>query len=98
MAECWLSNESGRESLYQNLPNSLRVLITFLIVVVGWVFFRASNLTRAVDYLASMLASSRPAKSALVSGIYLSILLSALNRRRRWWSGGAQTHGMDANA
>jgi alginate O-acetyltransferase complex protein AlgI len=75
----------GRESLYQNLPKSLRVLITFLIVVVGWVFFRASNLTRAIDYLASMFGLGHaPPGAALVSGIVyqpyylLSIAVAAL--------------------
>ena len=53
---------------WQAIP--IMVLITFLIVVVGWVFFRASNLTRAIDYLASMFGFGHaPPGAALVSGI-----------------------------
>jgi alginate O-acetyltransferase complex protein AlgI len=59
-----------RQSFYQRLPKSLRVGITFLIVLLGWVFFRASSLPRAGDYLASMFGFSHTLPgSDLVSGI-----------------------------
>jgi alginate O-acetyltransferase complex protein AlgI len=44
----------GRESFYRNLPRALRVAFTFAIVLMAWVFFRASDLHRAVNYLGSM--------------------------------------------
>jgi len=60
----------GRESFYHNLPRVLRIALTFVIVLVGWVFFRASSLPRAVAYLSSMfgLGHSQPG-AALVGGI-----------------------------
>jgi len=59
-----------QKSFYQKLPKSVRIGITFLIVLLGWVFFRASNLPRAVDYLASMFGFRHPLPGAdLVSGI-----------------------------
>ena len=75
----------GRESIYRKLPKSLRVALTFLIVLLGWVFFRASSLPRAADYLASMfgLSGALPG-AALVSGIVyqpyylLSVAVAAL--------------------
>jgi len=60
----------GRESFYHNLPKPLRIGLTFVIVLLGWVFFRASNLRRAIEYLGAMfgLGHSLPA-AALISGI-----------------------------
>jgi alginate O-acetyltransferase complex protein AlgI len=74
-----------RRSFYHKLPKSLRVGITFLIVLLGWVFFRASNLSRAGDYLASMFGLNHVLPgAALVSGIVyqpyylLSVAVAAL--------------------
>jgi alginate O-acetyltransferase complex protein AlgI len=74
-----------RRSFYHILPKSVRVGITFLIVLLGWVFFRAANLSRAVDYLASMFGLNRALPgAALVSGIVyqpyylLSVAVAAL--------------------
>ena len=62
----------GRESFYHNLPRPLRVALTFAIVLIGWVFFRAPNLSRAVAYLASMfgLGHAQPAATLLSGVIY----------------------------
>ncbi len=60
----------GREGFYHRLPKLLRVAITFLIVLLGWVFFRASDLPRAGAYLASMFGLREVRASAsLLSGI-----------------------------
>jgi alginate O-acetyltransferase complex protein AlgI len=52
----WLAFErfQGKESPYRHLPRPLRVLITFVIVCVAWVFFRAADLPSALRYLGSM--------------------------------------------
>ncbi|MEM7397101.1 MAG: MBOAT family O-acyltransferase, partial [Verrucomicrobiota bacterium] len=34
----------GKDSLYRRLPGSIRVAITFLIVLITWIFFRAESL------------------------------------------------------
>ncbi len=52
----WLAFErmSGKDSFYRHLPQPLRILITFVIVCVAWVFFRAADLPAALRYLQSM--------------------------------------------
>ena len=62
----------GRESFYHNLPKLLRVGLTFTIVLIGWVFFRAPNLERAFAYLASMfgLSHAQPAADLLAGIVY----------------------------
>jgi alginate O-acetyltransferase complex protein AlgI len=36
----------GRESLYHNLPRVLRIILTFVIVLLSWVFFEPRTCTR----------------------------------------------------
>jgi len=52
----WLGLERvlGKKPFYQRLPPVLRVLLTFGIVLVAWVFFRAKDLSAAWNYLQSM--------------------------------------------
>ncbi len=75
----------GRESFYHNLPRPLRVAITFVIVLIAWVFFRAPNLGCAIAYLGSMFGLNRAAPAAdLIGGIVyqpyylLSMTLAAI--------------------
>jgi len=44
----------GKDSFYARLPRPASVLITFLIVCIAWVFFRATTLGDALGYLAAM--------------------------------------------
>ncbi|HEV8378371.1 MAG TPA: MBOAT family O-acyltransferase, partial [Tepidisphaeraceae bacterium] len=44
----------GKDSLYRALPRAFRVAVTFLIVCLGWVFFRADTLPQAMTYLGSL--------------------------------------------
>jgi alginate O-acetyltransferase complex protein AlgI len=62
----------GRESFYHNLPRPLRIALTFVTVLIGWVFFRASSLSRALAYLGSMfgLGHAQPAADLLAGMIY----------------------------
>jgi len=41
----------GKESIYRRLPHALRVAITFGIVCIAWVFFRATTLPAAGRYV-----------------------------------------------
>ena len=43
-------------AVYGALPGPLRVALTFLMVCLAWVFFRADSLPRALDYLAALFA------------------------------------------
>jgi len=67
------------------VARTLRVLSTFLIVLVGWVFFRAATLTDAVDYLKAMSGLGAPPPGAdLVRGLIykpyylLTLVLAAI--------------------
>ena len=44
----------GKASIYRKLPKFGQLLVTFFIVVVAWVFFRADNLPAAWRYLGCM--------------------------------------------
>ena len=46
----------GKASFYRRLPRPARVAITFLVVCLSWVFFRAKTLGQAVAYLKSLFA------------------------------------------
>jgi alginate O-acetyltransferase complex protein AlgI len=68
----WLAFERalGKRSLYHRLPTPLRIAITFLIVTLAWVFFRARDLPAAVAYLSSMFALGAVQDGAdLVAGL-----------------------------
>jgi alginate O-acetyltransferase complex protein AlgI len=68
----WLALERalGKRPLYRALPRPARVALTFLVVLVGWVFFRAPDLPSAARYLAAMAGLGEPGPAAaLVSGL-----------------------------
>ncbi|MFN7971492.1 MAG: MBOAT family protein [Acidobacteriota bacterium] len=46
----------GQRAIYGRLPRPLRVAVTFGIVLVTWVFFRAESLREALRFLGSMFA------------------------------------------
>ncbi len=65
-----LERLQGKRAPYGWLPAPARVAFTFLLVLVGWVFFRAPDLSSAARYLASMAGLGHPAPgSALIGGI-----------------------------
>ncbi|MEI7832089.1 MAG: MBOAT family O-acyltransferase [bacterium] len=68
----WLAFEraQGKTSFYSRLPQVARVAMTFLIVLIAWVFFRASDLHSAVAYLGNMVGLGHVQQGAtLISGI-----------------------------
>ncbi len=73
----------GKQSVYQRLPHLLRVAVTFLMLLITWVFFRADNLQAAMDYLGFMFGLGEVAQgAALIDGIiyqpfYLLIVVLA---------------------
>jgi len=62
----------GKESPYRRLPHPCRVAITFFIVCLAWVFFRADTLPQAWCYLGSLfgLQATPPAAEAVAGVIY----------------------------
>ena len=49
-----LERTQGKESVYRRLPHALRVGVTFAIVSLAWIFFRAADLPQAWAYLQSV--------------------------------------------
>ncbi|MCF6287196.1 MAG: membrane-bound O-acyltransferase family protein, partial [Candidatus Hydrogenedentes bacterium] len=49
-----LERLQGKANVYRHLPHGLRVLLTFAIVSLAWVFFRATTLPDAWDYLSAL--------------------------------------------
>jgi len=57
----------GKDSPYRKLPHALRVGVTFLVVCISWVFFRASSLPQTWAFLKSLAGlSALPITSKLV--------------------------------
>ena len=48
----------GKKSVYGMLPHSLRVLITFVLVLFSWVLFRCPTLAEAIQYFKAMFSFS----------------------------------------
>ncbi len=63
----------GKESLYRRLPSVLRVAITFVVICLAWVFFRAEHLSAAWQYLASLVGLGQQTSGMdLVAGVMYS--------------------------
>lgn len=59
-----------KEHAYMKLPSMARGVVTFLVVLCGWVFFRANDLPKATSYLASMFGMGpKTASSVITSGL-----------------------------
>ncbi|MEE8366998.1 MAG: MBOAT family protein [Thermoanaerobaculia bacterium] len=80
-----LERARGKRSHYGRLPRFVRVTITFFLVSLGWVFFRAADLPGAIDYLATMAGAGALQDGAgLVAGVVyqpyylLTVVVAAL--------------------
>ncbi|MCP4902703.1 MAG: MBOAT family protein [bacterium] len=53
----WLIVErlGGKRPFYSRVPQSVQIGLTFIVVIFGWVLFRAESITHAVSYAGSML-------------------------------------------
>ena len=58
----------GKQSLYESLPQTVRFGITFLLMLLSWVLFRADNLTAARDYFGAMFGLIPAADTAALLG------------------------------
>ena len=63
-----LERRGGKAALYQRLPGPARVVATFAIVLITWVFFRAPGLAEAWRYLGDMAGLGVPSSSAALLG------------------------------
>jgi alginate O-acetyltransferase complex protein AlgI len=65
-----LERSLGKTSPYHRLPRVLRVAVTYLIVLLSWVFFRAADLPTAVAYLGRLAGiGAQQAGTGLLGGI-----------------------------
>ncbi len=62
----------GKKSFIARLPGPLRVALTFVIVLIAWVFFRAENFEVAARYLGAMFGQSGDAPAAAILTGYLT--------------------------
>jgi alginate O-acetyltransferase complex protein AlgI len=73
----------GKAAFYARLPASARVALTFVAVLITWVFFRANDLPHAIRFLGDMFAIGQPVAGAhLLTGViyqpyYLGTVLLA---------------------
>ena len=75
-----LERARGKTALYHRLPRPFRVGVTFAMVSIGWVFFRAADLGDALRYLEAMfgLAAVPPAGTLLGGVLYQPYFLGAV--------------------
>jgi alginate O-acetyltransferase complex protein AlgI len=74
MHGCMLALERWRAErlLAERLPQFIRVVFTFTMVTVAWVFFRAKDLPAAMTYCGSLIGIIHPAPgTSLVAGVVL---------------------------
>lgn len=90
-------DEPGRDSFFPTMGESVMMGVTFLLVAVGWVIFRADNFHLAVGYIARMFsdfsfAGSLPSKFTLLWIAFM--LLAEWIWRRRSHTLDIQGHGL----
>ena len=65
-----LERKRGKASFYGSIPKPLRVIATFLLVLIAWVFFRINELPHAITYLQCMFSKVQVQPSTdLIAGI-----------------------------
>jgi alginate O-acetyltransferase complex protein AlgI len=59
----WLVVERlcGKSSLYGWAPRPAQIVVTFVLAMFGWVFFRATDLSAAIEYFGALFGSPQPA-------------------------------------
>ncbi len=67
-----LERWNGKEPFYRRLPQPLKIALTFIVVLMTWVFFRAESLGGAISYLGAMfgLQQTGPASTLVGSVLY----------------------------
>jgi len=67
----------GKQSLYHALPRSVRIGLTFVLMLLSWVLFRAESLTAAVQYYAAMfgIIPGSATASLLAAELYTPLVL-----------------------
>lgn len=86
-----LERAAGKSAPWKRLPTALQIGLTFILVLIGWVFFRAESMSQAIDLLAGMVGAS--GIHAAMDSIYRvpnsSLVLAGASLLLTW--GGIQT-------
>ena len=65
-----LERRRGKDAWYGHFPRRARIAVTFVIVLITWVFFRSPDLASAISYLGRMFGVGEAGPAALlVSGL-----------------------------
>ncbi len=68
-----LERMMGRKPLFKKVPRALKIALTFVVLLLTWVFFRAENYTVSKEYLRAMVGlEPLNATSALLDAMLLS--------------------------
>lgn len=95
------TNTVAYNRLLPNIKEIVQMGLTFLLVVIGWVFFRAENISQAFDYLGRMtefetlratysIFTIKTASSWVIWAIILMIIVEWIQRNKQ--------HGLDLSA
>jgi alginate O-acetyltransferase complex protein AlgI len=70
----------GKDSVYARLPRPMRQVLTFGIVCLGWVFFRAPTLADSLQYCGSLfgLTTAGPSAGLTAGTLYKPYYLAAM--------------------
>ena len=65
----------SENQLVPNIKELLQMLLTFIIVAIGWIFFRSATISDAFAFISTMLNPSIIASILVVKGLNINILL-----------------------
>jgi alginate O-acetyltransferase complex protein AlgI len=91
------TNTVAEGRYFPYLTDVLRMIFTFLLVVIGWVFFRSDNIGMAVDYIQSIFVTSLFSIPIYVVGMsktFFSILLLTIVE----WVQRDKKHGLELSS
>ncbi|QHI35614.1 Peptidoglycan O-acetyltransferase [Kordia antarctica] len=66
-----LERLANKKAFYQKLPKIAGIMITFIIVVFAWVFFRAADLPSAITYIQAMFGGTSMSQTDLVNNVLI---------------------------
>ncbi|WP_420573931.1 MBOAT family O-acyltransferase [Kordia sp.] len=66
-----LERLANKKAFYQKLPKIAGIIITFIIVVFAWVFFRATDLPSAMHYLQAMFGGTSATQIDVVNNVLI---------------------------
>ena len=66
-----IERRAGKEKFYKNLPKLAAVILTYFIVLISWVFFRAEDLSSSLSYLGSMFSFGGYTSADLINNVLI---------------------------